>query len=101
MSSYRQRKLLLWALSVAAVATAAAVAVDGEGLHKYRAMRDQAGQLRAENVQLAAEIGRLTREAQALRGNPAALERAAREELRFIRPGEFIYRLDAQPGATP
>ena len=100
MSSYRRRKIL-WLVSVAAVATAAAVAFDGEGLKKYRVMRDQAAQLRGENVVLEAEIGRLTREAQALRSNPAALERAAREELRFIRPGEFIYRLDAQPGGTP
>ena len=30
-----------------------------------------------------------------------ALERAAREELRFIRPGELVYRLDPAPGATP
>jgi cell division protein FtsB len=100
MSSYRRRKIL-WLLSVAAVATAAAVAFDGEGLQKYRLMRDQAAQLRDENVILEAEIGRLTREAQALRSSPAALERAAREELRFIRPGEFVYRLDAQPGGTP
>lgn len=100
MSSYRRRKIL-WVVSVAAVVTAAALAFDGEGLKKYRLMRDQAAQLREENVQLEAEIARLTREAQALRGNPAALERAAREELRFIRPGEFIYRLDAQPGGTP
>ncbi len=99
MSSYRRRKIL-WVLSVAAVLTAAAVALDGEGLKKYRLMRDQAAQLRAENVELEAEIARLTREAQALRTNPAALERAAREELRFIRPGEVIYRLD-QPGGTP
>jgi cell division protein FtsB len=100
MSSYRRRKFL-WLVSVAAVATAAAVALDGEGLKKYRLLRDQASQLRAENVQLEAEIARLTREAQALRSSPAALERAAREELRFIRPGELVYRLDAQPGATP
>lgn len=100
MSSYRRRKIL-WVVSVAAVATAAALAFDGEGLRKYRLMRDQAAQLRQENAQLEAEIARLTREAQALRSNPAALERAAREELRFIRPGEFIYRLDAQQGGTP
>ena len=100
MSSYRRRKIL-WLVSVAAVVTAGAVALDGEGLKKDRLMRDQAAQLRAENAQLEGEIARLTREAQALRTNPAALERAAREELRFIRPGEFIYRLDAQPGGTP
>jgi cell division protein FtsB len=100
MSSYRRRNLL-FLVSLAAIVTAGAVAFDGEGLKKYRLMQDQAAQLRAENAQLEAEIARLTREAQALRSSPAALERAAREELRFIRPGEFIYRLDAQPGATP
>ena len=100
MSSYRRRKIL-WLVSVAAVVTAGAVALDGEGLKKDRLMRDQAAQLRAENAQLEGEIARLTREAQALRTNPAALERAAREELRFVRPGEIVYRLDAQPGATP
>lgn len=100
MSSYRRRKIL-WLVSLAAVLTAGAVALDGEGLKKDRLMRDQAAQLRAENAQLEAEIARLTREAQALRTSPAALERAAREELRFVRPGEFVYRLDAQPGGTP
>jgi cell division protein FtsB len=90
---------MLWLLSAASVATAAAVALDGEGLQKYRIMREQAAQLRAENAQLAADISRLTREAQALSNNPAAMERAAREELRFVRPGELVYRLDAPPGA--
>ncbi len=100
MSSYRKRKVL-WLLSAVAVAAAAAVAFDGEGLRKYRLMREQAAQLRSENAELEADIARLTREAQALSHNPAAMERAAREELRYVRPGEFVYRLDAQPGATP
>jgi cell division protein FtsB len=77
------------------------LAFDGEGLQKYRRLRDQAEALRLENEQLALENARLSREAQALRTSPAALERAAREELRFIRPGEVIYRLDVQPGGLP
>ena len=36
-----------------------------------------------------------------LRTDPAAIERAAREELRLVRPGELVYRLDAQPGGAP
>ena len=89
MSSYRRRNLL-WLLSAAAVATAAAVVFDAEGLPKYRVMRDQVAELRAENAALAADISRLTREAKGLRSNPAAQERAAREELRYVRPGEII-----------
>lgn len=95
----------MW-LTATAVVAGGFMAVDAEGLKKYRVMRAQTAQLRAENDQLAAEIGRLSREAKALRASPAALERAAREELRFIRPGELVYRLDAAPpvqpqGATP
>lgn len=90
-----------WLLAVVAVLVAAALAFDGEGLKKDRAMREQAARLRVENVRLAGENARLAREARALRTRPAALERAAREELRFIRPGELVYRLDPAPGATP
>jgi cell division protein FtsB len=41
----------------------------------------------------------LAREARALRADPAALERAAREELRFVRPGERVYWLGGDGGA--
>ncbi|MBK9517275.1 MAG: septum formation initiator family protein [Anaeromyxobacter sp.] len=95
------RAKVRWLLAVVAVLVAAALAFDGEGLKKDRVMREQAAQLRVENVRLAGENARLAREARALRTRPAALERAAREELRFIRPGELVYRLDPVPGATP
>ena len=54
-----------------------------------------------ENARLAAENAALSREARALRGDPAALERAAREELRFVRPGERVYWLGAASGGAP
>jgi cell division protein FtsB len=57
--------------------------------------------MRAENARLAAENAALAREAHALRSDPAALERAAREELRFVRPGERVYLLGAGEGAAP
>jgi cell division protein FtsB len=49
--------------------------------------------MRAENERLASENVALAREARGLRGDAAALERAAREELRFVRPGERVYWL--------
>lgn len=41
----------------------------------------------------------LKREIQALRSDPAAIERLAREELGFSRPGEinFVFREDEAP----
>jgi cell division protein FtsB len=88
-------------LALVTVAAGGAVAFDADGLQKERRMREQATQLQAENQRLAGENARLAREVQALRTSPAALERAAREELRFIRPDELVYRLDAAPGAAP
>ena len=100
MSSWRQRKTWLFILAATGVA-AGMVVVDEQGLHRYQLMTAEAAQLRAENEVLAAENARLAREAGALRSNPAVLERAVREELRFIRPGEIIYRLDAGAGGQP
>jgi cell division protein FtsB len=96
----RRVKTLAFVVLVTSVA-GVAVAFDAEGLRKERRMREQAAQLRADNQRLGAENARLAREVQALRSNPAALERAAREELRFVRPGELVYRLDSQPGGSP
>jgi len=47
-----------------------------------------------ENRALAVENERLAREVKALRSDPAALERALREELRYIRWGERVYLLE-------
>jgi cell division protein FtsB len=61
--------------------------------------RDLAG-LKARNVQLAAENERLAREAEALRSDPAALERVARAELGWVRPGEIVVDLTPAPAAA-
>jgi cell division protein FtsB len=54
--------------------------------------------MRADNARLATENDRLAREVRALRTDPVALERAVREELRYIRPGERVYVLDGEGG---
>ncbi|HET9551894.1 MAG TPA: septum formation initiator family protein [Anaeromyxobacteraceae bacterium] len=100
MSSTRQRKTW-WLLFVGLVAFGVAAAFDPEGLRKHERLRGDVARLAAENAQLAAQNARLAAEARALRSDPEARERAAREELRFVRAGEIVYRLDAQPGATP
>jgi cell division protein FtsB len=54
-----------------------------------------------ENARIAAENARLAREVRALRTDPSALERAAREELRFVRPGERVYWVGERREAGP
>jgi cell division protein FtsB len=83
------------------VAAAAAAALDPSGLRRHVALSGEVRRMESENARLSAENAALAREARALRSDPAALERAAREELRFVRPGERVYWLGAGEGAAP
>jgi cell division protein FtsB len=49
--------------------------------------------IKAQNARLQAENDRLARQAEALRSDPRALERVARAELGWVRPGEVIFDL--------
>jgi cell division protein FtsB len=47
------------------------------------------------------ENRRLDAEIKALKSDPKAIEKEAREQLRYAKPGEFIYLLPEQPGQHP
>jgi cell division protein FtsB len=87
-----------WALLyLAAVGCLAALSVaDPDGLRKRARLQAEVRRAEAANVELHRENVRLRREARALAGEPAALERAAREELGYVRPGEIVFQLDEQ-----
>jgi cell division protein FtsB len=88
---------LLFTLSVCAILAMAGRSLVGDrGLFEvwrkkgaYQKLAGEVQALRVENVGLKAEI-------QALRSDPAAVERIAREELGYSRPGEitFVFRED-------
>jgi cell division protein FtsB len=90
-----------WWIFGAVAAAAAGAALDPSGLRRYVQLSDDVRRMRGENARLAADNAALAREAHALRSDPAALERAAREELRFVRPGERVYWLGGGEGAAP
>lgn len=69
-------------------------AADPEGLRKALRHEREGQRLAAENAQLEQNVVRLRREVRALSGDPSALERAAREELGYVKPGEIVYQLD-------
>lgn len=77
-----------------------ASALHPAGLRKHRALSADVRRLADENETLREKNQRLRQEARALAGDPAALERAAREELGYVRPGERIYQLPPS-GAAP
>ncbi len=100
MSGTRGRGVT-WGIFGAAALAAAAAALDPSGLRRYLALASEVGRMEDENRRLAGENASLSREVRALRSDPAALERAAREELRFVRPGERVYWLGAGEGGAP
>ncbi len=91
-----------WLFGAGGVALLAALsAFDPAGLRRHAGLAQEVGRMEAENALLAAENARLVREVRALRTDPAALERAAREELRLVRPGERVYWAGDRPGEGP
>jgi len=83
------------ALYLAALAVLLALsATDPDGLRKALHQERQVERLAEENAALEQSVQRLRREVKALSGDPAALERAAREELGYVKPGEIVYQLD-------
>jgi cell division protein FtsB len=100
MSATPQRKKIL--LFLAAVAMlAGASALDPSGIRKHLRLQPEVARMREENARLAAENARLAREAVALRSDPGAIERAVREELRYVRDGEIVVRTDGNGGSPP
>jgi cell division protein FtsB len=86
-----------WTVYLAALAVLAGVsALHPGGLRKHARLSADARRVAAENEALRREVGLLRREARALDGDPGALERAAREELGYVRPGEIVIQLDGR-----
>jgi cell division protein FtsB len=65
------------------------------GFAHYLRLRQDLRSIQAQNGKLRAENQRLAREVEALGSDPRALERVARAELGWVRPGEVI--LDLEP----
>jgi len=68
-------------------------ALDGRGVVP-QALDLPAEALSQRNAQLREENLRLTRKIEGLRSDPVAIERAAREELGFVKPGEIVIHLE-------
>ncbi len=88
-----RRKLLGVAACVAAILTLVSAA-DAKGFRRYLRLRQDVESIHERNQILTEQNEQLMREINALRNDPAALERAAREELGYIKPGELVFHLE-------
>ncbi len=90
-----RRRQVLWASVFVALLLAAASALAEGGFRRYARLTNDVRTVRERNLRLTEDNARLRREVDALRSDPRALERAAREELGLVRPGELVFSLEA------
>lgn len=86
--------LLPFAMLVCAIVAVPLRILAEEGLPRYRALQAEQVDLDAQNERMRREVRDLQREVDALRTDPAAIERIARDELGMVRPGEVIFQFD-------
>jgi len=68
---------------------------DEEGFRRYFRLRREVAALEARTHRLREQNEKLAREVAALGKDLRAIERAAREELGFVKPGEVVLNLEA------
>jgi cell division protein FtsB len=95
---YGFRRKLATAAVLAIAAMVAYHAVFGEnGMVVFERKRAELRTVNADVDKLQQENQRLTDQVKALKSDPKAIEKEAREQLRYARPGEVIYLLPGQP----
>jgi cell division protein FtsB len=67
------------------------------GLARHLQLRREVAETQAKNAHLRIENEKLAREIEALRSEPRAMERVARADLGWVRPGEVIFDLGSTP----
>ena len=88
------RRQLLWATAALAAVLAGFSAAAEGGFRRYLKLSGDLQTLRDKNVVMTQKNAQLMREIDAIRDDPQALERAAREELGFTKPGELVFIMD-------
>ena len=95
-SSLRRKAATLFSL-LALIALVVGSLFGDRGVLHLITERERALRLTSEVEELRAENGRLAAEIQALREDPRAIERLAREELGLARPGETVFLIREEP----
>jgi cell division protein FtsB len=65
-----------------------------DGYLRYQRMLDELTELERRNAELKLQNAALRRDVRRLRGDPAAIEAAARDELGLVKPGEIVIQIE-------
>ena len=86
--------LLPFGLLVSAIVTVPLHLFDPQGMPRYRALRAELAVLQEQNRAYRDEVRQLEANVRALRTDPKAVERVARDELGMIREDELVFQFD-------
>jgi len=86
-----RRKLATAAMSLLVVMLAYHVVFGVNGMMAYQRKRGQNHKLQQDILRLQQENDRVSRRVRELKINPKAIEREAREQLKYARSGEVVY----------
>jgi cell division protein FtsB len=84
--------LLPFALLVFAIVFIPLRMLDAQGLPRYRALKSELSNVEETNTRMRQELRELSASVDALRTDPAAIERIARDELGMLKPGEIVFQ---------
>lgn len=97
-----RRKLATAAVALLAMVMAYHVIFGVNGLLAYQGKREESKDLQKQIESLQQQKDGLEQQIKALKNDPKAIEKEAREQLRYVRPGEKVFTLPAPaPGASP
>ncbi len=97
---HSRRKLATAGIAAVAGLVAVHVVFGPNGMVVYQEKRTELRQLSTEIDSLQQENARLNARIKALKTDPKVIEKEAREQLRYTRPGEVVYVLPAENRAA-
>lgn len=95
------RKLATVAVLCLAVLVAYHVVFGANGMLVYQKKRAEFHVLEKQVEQMQKDNQALSNQVKSLKSDPKAIEKEAREQLRYARPGEVIYLLPGKPADPP
>ncbi len=96
-----RKKALALGSIIALIALVVGSFFGDRGILRMVAQRERTESLRQEIEELRAENGKLAGEIVALKSDPRAVEKLAREELGLARPGETVFLIHEPDGGRP
>ena len=96
-----RRRIATVAVTLLAASLFVHVVFGANGMVVYKQKRAEYEGLQNQNVQMQEENDRYTRQIQGLKSDQKAIEKEAREQLGYAKPGEYVYVPPAQAKPAP